>query len=580
VIRGAYSYVDSNGIVQSVNYIADALGFRVGATNLPVHNVATPVNNIIEDSSNSLKSETPEPASKIAPVQPAVLSPKVSYSYLPYAASYGYTLPIAAPVVGVNGNSVDSANSQFHAQADFGQYNYGFSNPTQTKQEVKTADGITRGSYSYVDANGLIQSVNYISDAMGFRVAATNLPVHVVPEGTPIEQKEVPATEEAESEVSAEQSQIITPQVQYSYLPYASSYGYYGAAARPVVQVPVVKQVEAPQAEEKPLYTQQIYYGAAAPLPAIDVPAEEKQPQVYNVVDINTPTVPEVGTAHENPVVPVVPIVQAPVNPEGSQYHAQDDFGQYSFGYSDSNSVKQEIKTADGVIRGAYSYVDSNGIVQTVNYIADALGFRVGATNLPVHEVPNVDNSIKAEDIEPETYLQEESKEQAEGSAIPIIPLSQGVAPVVTVIHPQVSYAYLPYASSYAYTLPGKVGQEGDVSNAQYHAQDDFDQYSYGYSSPSQTKQEVKTGDGVTRGSYSYVDANGLLQTVNYIADAMGFRVAATNLPVHVVPGASSELPAQAGQQESVLSPQVQYSYLPYAYSYGYNTPVGGVIKA
>ena len=158
VIRGAYSYVDSNGIVQSVNYIADALEFRVGATNLPVHNVETPVNNIIEDSSNSLNTETPEPASKTEPMQSAVLSPKVRYSYLPYAASYGYTLPMAAPLVGVSGNSVDSANSQFHAQNDFGQYNYGFSNPTQTKQEVKTADGITRGSYSYVDANNLIQS--------------------------------------------------------------------------------------------------------------------------------------------------------------------------------------------------------------------------------------------------------------------------------------------------------------------------------------------------------------------------------------------------------------------------------------
>ena len=47
-----------------MNYIADALEFRVGATNLPVHNVETPVNNIIEDSSNSLNTETPEPTSK------------------------------------------------------------------------------------------------------------------------------------------------------------------------------------------------------------------------------------------------------------------------------------------------------------------------------------------------------------------------------------------------------------------------------------------------------------------------------------------------------------------------------------
>jgi len=31
---------------------------------------------------------------------------------------------------------------------------------------------------------------------------------------------------------------------------------------------------------------------------------------------------------------------------------------------------------------------------------------------------------------------------------------------------------------------------------------------------------------------FSYVDANGVLQTVNYVADGLGYRVAATNLPV------------------------------------------------
>lgn len=41
----------------------------------------------------------------------------------------------------------------------------------------------------------------------------------------------------------------------------------------------------------------------------------------------------------------------------------------------------------------------------------------------------------------------------------------------------------------------------------------------------------MKTLDGVTRGSYSYVDSNAQLQTVNYVADALGFHVAATNLP-------------------------------------------------
>ena len=65
------------------------------------------------------------------------------------------------------------------------------------------------------------------------------------------------------------------------------------------------------------------------------------------------------------------------------QHHAQDSLGQYDYGYSNSLSSKSEIKTADGVVRGTYSYVDANNIVQTVNYLSDDLGFRVQATNLP-----------------------------------------------------------------------------------------------------------------------------------------------------------------------------------------------------
>lgn len=42
---------------------------------------------------------------------------------------------------------------------------------------MKTLDGVTRGSYSYIDANSQLQTVNYVSDALGFRVAATNLPL-------------------------------------------------------------------------------------------------------------------------------------------------------------------------------------------------------------------------------------------------------------------------------------------------------------------------------------------------------------------------------------------------------------------
>merc|ERR1712110_1054436 len=138
---GAYSYVDSDGIVQTVNYIADDLGFRVGATNLPVHHV------------NS------EPAGAVAPVAAetpeAVAAPVATPVATPVAAP---VVQAAAPVVPVVSTNVDVANSQYHAQDDLEQYNYGYSNPLSTKQELKTADGVTRGSYSYVDANGLVQT--------------------------------------------------------------------------------------------------------------------------------------------------------------------------------------------------------------------------------------------------------------------------------------------------------------------------------------------------------------------------------------------------------------------------------------
>merc|ERR1719187_1520881 len=79
----------------------------------------------------------------------------------------------------------------------------------------------------------------------------------------------------------------------------------------------------------------------------------------------------------------VAPAVVAP-NTRTSQFHAQDELGQFNFGYSGGPSSRHETKDAFGVVRGSYNYVDANGVVQTQSYIADANGFRVAATNLPV----------------------------------------------------------------------------------------------------------------------------------------------------------------------------------------------------
>merc|ERR1711953_748147 len=80
---------------------------------------------------------------------------------------------------------------------------------------------------------------------------------------------------------------------------------------------------------------------------------------------------------------PAPVVAAAPLNPS-SQFQAQDEFGNIQYGYSNINSQKHETGNTYGGVSGSYSYVDANGVVQTTNYIADGLGFRVQATNLPV----------------------------------------------------------------------------------------------------------------------------------------------------------------------------------------------------
>ncbi|XP_020813887.1 uncharacterized protein LOC110188497 [Drosophila serrata] len=92
----------------------------------------------------------------------------------------------------------------------------------------------------------------------------------------------------------------------------------------------------------------------------------------------------------------------------------------------------------------------------------------------------------------------------------------------------------------YATTYPFVYSAEGSAvftpTQRQYITQDQLGQYSYGYAEPLSSKQETRTLDGITRGSYSYRDPAGKLQTVDYVADNEGFHVAATNLPKAIVP--------------------------------------------
>ena len=70
----------------------------------------------------------------------------------------------------------------------------------------------------------------------------------------------------------------------------------------------------------------------------------------------------------------------APVT--STQHHAQDELGNFEFGYKNPNSARTEKGNADaGTVSGSYSYVDGHGLTQKIDYVADANGYRVtGAT--------------------------------------------------------------------------------------------------------------------------------------------------------------------------------------------------------
>lgn len=68
-------------------------------------------------------------------------------------------------------------------------------------------------------------------------------------------------------------------------------------------------------------------------------------------------------------------VIAAPYAEGSTQHHAQDAYG-YNYGYADARSQKQEVRTADGVVQGSYSYRAPNGQLIKNDYVADANGFR------------------------------------------------------------------------------------------------------------------------------------------------------------------------------------------------------------
>merc|ERR1712088_542683 len=120
------------------------------------------------------------------------------YTYAPYAQAYAQVAaPVAAPapIVAAAPAVIPPVSSQFHAGDEFGNSQYGYSNLNSAKHEIGNAFGQKSGSYQYVDPTGTLQTVTYVADELGFRVADSRLPV------APVHDAELPVAPTHEYEL-------------------------------------------------------------------------------------------------------------------------------------------------------------------------------------------------------------------------------------------------------------------------------------------------------------------------------------------------------------------------------------------
>nr|CAD7257165.1 unnamed protein product [Timema shepardi] len=426
------------------------------------------------------------------------------YAAGPYASGiygagiYGATPYAAAPLAAAVPHAA-SVSTQYHAQDELGQYSYGYSGGPSAKQETRTLDGVTRGGYSYIDAHGLVQSASYVSDPInGFRVAATNLPVG----------PSAPAPVHAVPAVAVHSAGLAAPVITPSLVdPVAIAAG----APLPVGDTPEViaakidhynAHVEAKanllgRKKRSPGYL----HGGAAALAAPALVAGPARSFGYSTV-----------SAHASPLAVAGPVISSYAAPGISAYATHGPARSFAY-----NTVAAAPLAAPAVA----TYAAHAPTV--VAAPARSFGYStVSAHASPLAVAGPVISSYAAPGIS--AYATHGPARSFAYNTVAAAPLA---APAVA------AYAAGPVAVAHAApAIATYAAPVAAVGSSQYQAQDELGQYSYGYADGNSVKHESRAIDGTTHGAYSYVDGNGIVQSVKYHADALGFRAHGTNFPV------------------------------------------------
>ncbi|XP_063908240.1 cuticle protein 7-like [Zophobas morio] len=186
------------------------------------------------------------------------------------------------------------------------------------------------------------------------------------PSGVPLAYSNVVSHQVAAPVAYSSYNTVAAPIAQYT------THGVAAPAVAAVAHAPVAHAVAAPVA------TSYTTHAVAAPVATSYTTHTVAAPVAHAVAA-------PVAHAVAAPVAHAVaaPIVAAPVV-QKTQYHAQDELGQASYGHSEPFQAHNAVQDAAGNKVGSYSYVAPDGQVIAANYVADGLGFRVASNALPV----------------------------------------------------------------------------------------------------------------------------------------------------------------------------------------------------
>jgi len=167
------------------------------------------------------------------------------------------------------------------------------------------------------------------------------------------------------------------------------------------------------------------------------------------------------------------PVAPVPAPAISSQFAAQDEFGNSQYGYSNLNSAKHEVGNAYTGVSGSYQYVDAAGKLQTVNYVADHLGFRVQDSRIPVHvaELPEAPVHNAELPVAP-VHEYELPVAPVYNGVAPVAPVYDGVAPEPVEDTPEVAAAKAEFLAAFE-----------EVKNREKRESDPMAFNAYGYNS-------------------------------------------------------------------------------------------------